>query len=147
MGVMYSPDSDYAKERRRWETTHTEFGPPGASIGNHKEFPLMVYRAKRKPAGGPPEIEHFIVNDEQEQRNMLSRGYVQGPDKAIEALEQQERGLATAAAERAYTDQRMSPRAQAEAEAVDESTIQHVGSVPETPIRRGPGRPRKDDSL
>jgi hypothetical protein len=146
MGVMYSPDSDYAKERRKWETTHTEFGPPGKAAV-FTEFPKMVYRAKRKPSGGPPDIEHFIVNDEQEQRNMLSRGYVQGPDKAVEALEQQERGLATAAAERAYTDQRMSPRAQAEAEAVDESTSQHVGSIPETPIRRGPGRPRKDDSL
>jgi hypothetical protein len=146
MGVMYSPDSDYAKERRKWETTHSEFGPPGRAAV-FSEFPLMIYRATRKPAGGPPDIEHFIVNDEQEQRNMMSRGYVQGPDKAVEALEHQERGLAAAAAERAYADQRMSAKAKEESAAADDSTISHLGEIPETPIRRGPGRPRKDDSL
>src|SRR5216117_1122689 len=133
MGVMWSQDSGYATERRKWETTHTEFGPPGRPAV-YQEFPLMVYRAKRAETGGKLILEHHIVNDEQEERNLLSRGFVRGPEQAIARLEYGEQELARAAAERAYAEQRMSPKAQAEAAAVDESTIQHLGEVPRTPI-------------
>jgi len=101
------------------------------------EYPLMIYRAKRPPQGGrEPIIEHVIVDNEQEERNMASRGFVRGPDHAVEALEASERELARAAAERAYSDQRMSARAKAEAETADEQTIAHLGEIPETPIRK-----------
>src|SRR5207245_5004672 len=133
---MWSQDSEYAKERRKWESTHTEFGPPGKSFV-FSEYPLMLYRAKRRPEGGKdPILEQFIVEDEQQERNMQSRGWVRGPDNAIKALEQSEHGLAQAAAERAYQDRLMSDRAKAEAAAVDETTIQHLGSIPETPIHK-----------
>jgi|SRR5436190_4936248 len=136
MSVMHSPDSEYAKERRKWETTHTEYGPPGRAAV-FTEYPLMIYRAKRPPQGGrEPIIEHVIVDNEQEERNMASRGFVRGPDHAVEALEASERELARAAAERAYSDQRMSARAKAEAETADEQTIAHLGEIPETPIRK-----------
>jgi len=136
MSVMHSPDSEYARERRKWETTHTEYGPPGRPAV-FTEWPLMVYRAKRPPQGGrEPIIEHVIVQDEQEERNMASRGFVRGPDHAVEALEASERELARAAAERAYSDQRMTTRAKEEAEKADESTISHLGEIPETPIRK-----------
>jgi hypothetical protein len=105
----------------------------------------MLYKASRRPQGGEPLIEHFIVADQQEERNMLSRGWVRGPDNAITVLEQQELGLATAAAERAYSDQRMSAKAREEAATADDATSAHLGEVPEQPIRRGPGRPRKDE--
>jgi hypothetical protein len=142
MGVMWSQDSEYAKERRKWETTHTEFGPPGRAAV-FTEFPLMIYRATRPPNGGKdPILEHHIVNDAQEEQNMRSRGFVRGPDHAVQMLEQQERELATAAAERAYQDKRMSEKAQAEAATVDDSTISHVGAIPETPIRRR--QPRRE---
>jgi hypothetical protein len=143
--VMWSPDSEYAKERRRWESTHSEFGPPGRpAVGT--EFPLMIYRAKRSPNGGPPIIEHHIVDDEQQERNMRSRGFVRGPDNAIKELEASEQGVAIAAAERAAADRKMSAKAQAEAVAVDETTISHLGSIPETPIHKKgwpKGKPRK----
>jgi len=132
---MHSPDSEYAKERRKWETTHTEYGPPGRAAV-FTEFPLMVYRAKRPPQGGKdPIIEHVIVDNEQEERNMASRGFVRGPDHAVEALEASERELARAAAERAYSDQRMSDKAKAEAVAADESTIAHLGEIPEQSLK------------
>lgn len=145
MSVMWSQDSEYAKERRRWETTHTEFGPPGRAAA-FTEFPLMLYRAQRSATGGPPIIEHFIVANELEERNMQSRGYVRGPDNAIKALEQSEQEVARAAAERAYADQRMSAKAKAESAAVDEITISHLGAIPETPIHKKgwpKGKPRK----
>jgi hypothetical protein len=106
----------------------------------------MLYRAKRPLNGGSPVIEHHIVQDEQEERNMQSRGFVRGPDNAIKALEHSEQDVARAAAERAYADQRMSAKAQAEVQVLDESTIQHIGSVPETPIHKKgwpKGKPRK----
>jgi hypothetical protein len=136
MSVLWSPDSSYAAERRKWETTHTEFGPPGRAAV-FTEFPIMIYRASRPSSGGAtPILEHVIVDNAQQEENMRSRGFVRGPDHAVQMLEQQERELAQAAAERAYQDKRMSEKAQAEAATVDESTINHVGAIPETPIKR-----------
>src|SRR5439155_26606153 len=135
MGMLWSPDSDYSKERRKWESTHSEFGPPGRPL-TFQEFPLMVYRAKRADAGGKPILEHHIVGDEQEERNMLSRGFVRGPEQAIARLEYHEQELARAAAERAYADPRLSGKAKPEAAKADEATIQHLGEIKETPIRR-----------
>ena|SRR5947207_9790949 len=134
MSILWSVDSEYARERCRWETTHTQFGPPGRAAV-YQEFPLMVYRAKRAETGGKPILEHHIVNDEQEERNLLSRGFVRGPEQAIARLEYGEQELARAAAERAYAEQRMSDRAKQEAAKVDESTIQHLGEIPEQSIK------------
>jgi hypothetical protein len=148
MGVMWSQDSEYARERRRWESQHTEFGP-GERPYTYQEFPLMMYRAVRSSSGGAPTLEHYVVENEQQERNMLSRGFVRGPENAVAALEERERGLAQAAAERAYQDKRMSEKAQQEAAAVDESTISHLGSIPETPIHKKgwpKGKPRKQVS-
>ena len=138
MSILYSPDSDYARERAKWECYPTVYSQtPGRNPSMFTEYPLMIYRAKRPPQGGKePIIEHVIVQDEQEERNMASRGFVRGPDHAVEALEASERELARAAAERAYSDQRMSDKAKAEAVAADESTIAHLGAIPETPIRK-----------
>ncbi len=143
--MLISPDSDYARERVKWETEYTSFGPPGRAK-NFTEFPQYLYRATRNATGGASIIEHFLVHDEQERRNMQSRGWVIGPDNAIKALDASELSIAEAAAERAYTDRKMSPKAQAEAVAVDETTIQHLGEIPETPIHKKgwpKGKPRK----
>jgi hypothetical protein len=144
MPVLWSPDSEYAKERRKFETTMTEFGPPGRSPAEFTEYPLMLYRAKRLPSGGPPVLEHHIVDDELQERNMRSRGFVRGPDNAIKELEASEQGVAIAAAERAAGDRKMSEKAQTEAAKVDDATISHLGEIPRTPIKPR-GRPRKQE--
>ena len=142
MAVMWSQDSEYAKERRKWESETTAFGPAGRPFV-YAEYPLMLYRAKRRPEGGKdPILENFTVHDDQEERNMQSRGWVRGPDHAIKALEASEQGLAQAAAERAYADQRMSDKAKAESAKADESTISHLGEIERKPIKRR-GRPIK----
>jgi hypothetical protein len=107
----------------------------------------MVYRATRKPTGGDPIIEHTIVDDEQQERQARTRGFVRGPDNAIKALEAQELEFATLAAEREHEKKHLSQRAVAEVERTEDQTIEHLPVIPETPIRRGPGRPRKDDTL
>jgi len=138
LSILHSPDSDYARERAKWECYPTVYSQtPGRNPSMFTEYPLMIYRAKRPPQGGrEPIIEHVIVDNEQEERNMASRGFVRGPDHAVEALEASERELARAAAERAYSDQRMSDRAQDEAAKADAQTISHLGEILETPIRR-----------
>jgi hypothetical protein len=144
LSILWTTESGYATERRKWEATHTEFGPPGRPFTFH-EYPLMVYQASRPSTGGPPVLVHEIVHDEPQERQLASRGYVRGPDHAVAQLDAQELEIAKLAAERHYDERRMSARAQAEASAVDDSTIDHVPSVPEMPIRRGPGRPRKEE--
>ncbi len=150
MGIMISPDSEYAHERVKWETEYTSFGPPGRAK-NFTEFPQYLYKATRSATGGAPIIEYFLVHDEQERRNMQSRGFVIGPDNAIKALEASELSVATAAAERAYTDRKLSPKAQQEAQAVDVTTISHLGDVTPEMVKeekqRRPGRPRKVYSI
>jgi|SRR5213592_429459 len=141
--ILWGPQSDYARERRKWEAYPTQYGEPERPFV-FREYPLMLYRAKRRPEGGKdPILEHVTVEDEQQERNMQSRGWVRGPDHAITALEDSERGLAQAAAERAYQDKRMSERAKEESAKVDEATISHLGEIKETPIRRRVGRPPK----
>jgi len=144
--ILWGPQSDYARERRKWEAYPTQYGEPERPFV-FREYPLMLYRAKRKPEGGKdPILEQVIVEDDQQERNMHSRGWVRGPDHAIKVLEESERGLAQAAAERAYQDRLMSDRAKAEAAAIDETTISHLGEVPITPIHKKgwpKGKPRK----
>jgi hypothetical protein len=144
MGLEWSKDSEYAKERRKWESQHTEFGPPGRPYV-HQVYPAMLYKAVRPSTGGPPRWEQEIARDEGHERYLQDRGYVRGPDKALERLEASEREIATLAAERAHVERRMSPQAQAEARAVDESTIEHVPVIEQQPIRKGwpKGKPRK----
>src|SRR5205814_9565770 len=105
MSILWSVDSEYSRERCRWETTHTQFGPPGRSL-IFQEFPLMVYRAKRAESGGKPILEHHIVGDEQEERNLLSRGFVRGPEQAIARLEYHEQDVGRGAADRGDDDPR-----------------------------------------
>lgn len=131
MGVAYTPDSAYAQEARKWESTHTQYGPPGRRY-EFQEFPKRLYKAK--DAQGR-EFESVEAADENEERNLLSRGFRAGQDKAIDALLEQQHDVAEAAANRAYHEQRMSEKARAEAQAADEATPNHLPEIPETPIR------------
>jgi hypothetical protein len=144
MALEWSKDSGYAIERRKWESEHSDFGPPGRPYA-YQPYPAMLVKAIRPSSGGPPRFEHDIARDEGQERSLNERGFVRGPDKAIARLEASEREIAMLAAERAHVERRMSPQAQDEARAVDESTIQHVPVIEQQPIRRGwpKGKPRK----
>lgn len=135
MSILYSPDSAYAKERCKWEPTRTEYGDAGRPFVYH-EYPIMLTRASRPKQGGEPTFERVIADDDQGEANLLSRGFCRSAEDALAVLAKADLERARAAAERAYTDQRMSARAQAEAARADEMTSDHVGDVPETAIRR-----------
>lgn len=138
MAVQYSKDSAYAQEARKWEGQYSEYGPPGRPY-QFMEFPKRLYKATRPVAGGSIQFDGRDAADENEERNLLSRGYRFGQDKAIEALEKADLYVAEATANRHFMDQRLGAAARAEAEAADNATASHLPEIPE----KKRGRPAK----
>ena len=64
-------------------------------------------------------------------------------EKSIAAVAERELEMAKLAANRVYNERWMSEAAKAHAASADESTIEHLAEIPETPVRRSPGRPKK----
>ena len=97
----------------------------------------MLSKASHPKMGGPPEFEDRIAADAHEERNLLSRGFVRGHDKAIEALQATDLNYAQLAAEREAEKRRLSARAVAEVERFEDQSVDHQPTVPEQPR---PGR-------
>ena len=153
-GIHYSPASEHSMEMARWETKPKADGSvtqemidemrrAGLHHGTfeYREFPKMLYKAEQTPQGIKL-IANVTVGSEQEQRNFESRGYRTRQEDALGVVETANTAVATAAAERAFSDRRMSSKAQAEAETLDQSTARHLGEIPRKPVKPR-GRPRK----
>lgn len=147
MAVVHAPETEYAKEMRKWNSQYSEFGPPGRPWGSKDgpggEFPKRLYKATRQPDGART-FEGFTVGDEHEQRNMLSRGFCDGQQSALDALAAEERIHAELAAEINHDARHgMGERARGEVERAQEAHgARHLPEVPVTPIRKR-GRPVK----
>jgi hypothetical protein len=126
--------SERDKELRKWNAPY-----------RFQAFPKMLYRA-RTLANGSIEMEPpRIVGSEGEEALALGAGWRLTAPEARAAETRAQEDLGTAAAERAWTDRRLSPQAQAEAAAVDQATAKHHGDIPEKPKRpRRPARPRAE---
>ncbi len=141
MGILHSQEGSYSKERCRWEAGPTEFGP-GLKPFVQQDYPKMLSRAGRTTKGVPVIVDHQIAESDVMEANLLSRGFRVGEDAALELLHAEDREHAKLAANRAYTDRAMSPRAQAEAAAIDDQTIDHLPVIPPTPVRKRQPRAR-----
>lgn len=145
MPVITNWESTEGRIRWQWEHTTAETHPSdpmlhGMRPETPQAYPAMLYKVLKR---NPLSFESHIVASETEQRNMESRGFVAGGRvAALEDYDKSQQTVAVAAAERAYHEQTMSQKAQAEAEAVDLTTIKHLGEIPVTPIKRR-GRPKK----
>lgn len=69
MGIVISPQSNYAKELARWNRTTREFdedGLPGHRPAEYQHYPLMLYKAMKLPSGKvvcmEPEPNAFLFN-------------------------------------------------------------------------------------
>ena len=145
MGLLLGPETEYAKEMRKWESFPTQYGPPGRTY-RFQEFPKRLYRAEHQVGKGIVIADAQTAADEHEERNLLSRGFVFGQDKAIEAAERQQTDYGKLAAEREWEIQhnRLSERAVSEVRAAEaDYGTRHLPAVPEQPIRRKAGRPKK----
>lgn len=135
MPVLWSPESAYSQELAKWEARPTAYVPEPGRPFVFREYPKMLVKASRA-TGGPKITDTITAANPSEEATLLSRGWSLTQEAAIEAIHAQDRDIAQAAAERAFSDRRMSERAQAEARAADDATPAHVPVVPETPIRK-----------
>jgi hypothetical protein len=139
MAVVHSPDSEFAKEMRKWEAHHTQYGPPGRPY-TYQPYPTRMYKAVRADDGSRT-FEAFTANDEHEQRNLESRGFVVGGQQAaLDALSAAELEHSKLAAERNWevAHGRVSEKAAAEVAAHEAAAgARHLPSIPEAPKRRG----------
>jgi hypothetical protein len=120
--------TDYAKEMARWNTPYV-----------YAPLPQMLYRGVTR--AGRVAVEQRVVETEREQTLALEQGWRENPQTATDEETRRQEQVGTAAAERAYADQRLSPRAQAEAAAADQAAgAKHLGEIPERPRRPRPSR-------
>ena len=134
MPVLHSPESEFAKERVKWEAYPTSMGP-GLRPYIKREYPQVLYLAGRVD-GSLVITETVTVESLTAASCHLNAGFLPDPLSAIEAVHGRELEIAKLAANRAYHEQRMSPKAQAEAAQAESEASGHLVSVPVTPIKR-----------
>lgn len=141
MGVVLPPETAYAKEMAKWEAYPSKFGP-GQRPYTYREFPKRLYLAGRPTTNKIEIIDAQTARDEQEEQNLLSRGFHFGQDKAIAAIEHEQAVHGALAAERNFEIKhgRISEKAAAEVRAAEAEHPGHLPEVPVTPIRKR-GRP------
>lgn len=134
--IALTQSSEYAKEMRKWESTHTRFGPPGRPYV-YQEYPKAMYRAEHQSGKGIVIVDKHTVDDELQERNMHSRGFYGEPTEAIAAIERQQTEFGTLAAERNFdiAHGRVSEKAAVEVRAHERAHgARHLPAIPETPI-------------
>ena len=154
MAIVHNPDSEYAREHERWNTTKQH---GGFNANSYEEYPLMVFKAFERENGkvmcgdplaavGDSEGEAFsrscqlIVRNDEERDKAVKAGWSLGPDKAVEKFEHDMRSIAEVTAQRHFAEQGIGDLAKAEAKQADDATHRQV---PEVPEKRKRGRPRK----
>lgn len=145
MSIHRTPQDGYTQEMRKWETrpvfvngSYIEPLPvdQGGRMGlAPTEYPKMLYRAESAD-GGPRISGTKIVHSSDQEAVACGQGWFVTQEGAIEGVHATQREMARLAANRAHNDRWMSEAAQAEARAADEATIEHLPSVPVTPIRK-----------
>lgn len=147
MSMLIAPDTPFGKEMWKWEHHEGEAHPTDSSIrgmrpAHYRPYPAMLYRATQK---NPWKFDELIVKDDVAERLAIGQGFVPGGKAAAaEAFDTRQQDVAMAAAHRNYEDRNVSERARAEINAAEQASSSHLGEIPETPIRRRVGRPKKD---
>lgn len=138
MAILRDPDSNESKERVKWEAQRSEFGPPDRPYV-WRPYPMMLHKAGR-PSGGLGAaciIETEEVGSEREADAYRSRGFRPTPLEALELWDAEQLEFAKLAAERNHevAHNHHSEKAQAEIARAEAIAVDHLPSVPETPIK------------
>jgi len=145
--IVIPRGTPYAEEMRKHEAYPTEFGQ-GMRPYVYREFPKMLYKAVRATEGAGIVYEGFTVQNDDEQRNMQSRGYAVSQQDALDDLNREQTEHGKLAAERNFEikHNRISEKAAAEVRAHEqEHGATHMPVVPHTPVKRrtrGPNKPK-----
>lgn len=137
--ILRDPKSPEAQERRKFEAQYSEFGPPGRPYVK-RDYPMMLHKAGRPSGGmgGPIIVEHQEVGSEREADAYRSQGFRPTPLEALEVWESQQFEYAELAAERNHdvlVRNRHSEAAQREISVAESQAVDHLPSVPTTPIK------------
>ncbi len=144
--ISIPQSTPYAAEMRKWEASESKFGK-GERPYVFQEFPKMVYKADYAVGKGIHVSETHIVNNADEERNLLSRGFYAKQEAAFEAVQREQQtdhGRAAAEREALIQKGRYSENVVREIRAAEsDHGTRHLPDVPETPIKRRRGRPAK----
>lgn len=168
MPVEYGRESAHAKEMAKWEAFPTDLVSKPGRPYVYQPYPKMLYRALKWTDGKPhclaPPLPAFgwtsgealaraqsdaeaftnacqmTVRDETEHRLAKGQGWSDHPHEAMELYEKEQQALGNAAAEAIAASKRMTGKAEAEFQAVQDATHEHVADV--AAPKRSPGRPK-----
>lgn len=128
MGVLYAPETEYAKEITKWEAQNSDKGP-GKRPYVYREYPMMLHKAGRPENGLGAHciVETRVADTEQERENWSHQGFRATPTEAIAYVEAQQLEYAKLDAELNYEQKnKLSERASAE---VDAARAAHTGGI------------------
>jgi len=166
MPIQWSEESAYAKEVARWDRPKRDGGMRPDSF---EMFPQMLYRAvvrengKAVIAGDPARYRgltnpadaamrlaeeeavtascQLIVRSQAEADRAFEQGWRDHPQAALDHHAALQRVISDAAAERHFSDQRMTAKAKRDAAQADAAAgIEHVADVPVPKERGRPAR-------
>jgi hypothetical protein len=143
MPILHSPESAYAQEAAKWEMFPNQYSPTPGRPFVQQDYPKMLHMGGHDVNGRRAITHHVVVGSPREEQEQIARGYFVRQEDAIARVEQQDLEIATAAAEENFRVQRMGELARREATAVIDAAGEHLPTMPETPIRRVAGWPRK----
>jgi len=144
MPVVIVPGTPHATEVCKWEYSDFRLGDEQGQRGprTYQEYPMRLYKGGRNAQNQVDLVDSRVADDESQRRRLEADGYQFGPEKAIAVYEAHERELAKLEANLNHQVRSMGEKAQAEANAVIDDAPDHIGEIPETPIKRR-GRPKK----
>lgn len=137
MPVLYPPETEFAKERCRFEAFPTECGPGKRPFVQH-DYPMMMHKAGRPDNGMGAHIitETRLVCSDAEENMARADGFYRKPLEAVEAFEASRLEIAKLAANLDYQKKnQLSPRAVEEVEAAQAKHPGHMPMQPVTPIK------------
>lgn len=156
MPIIRTGESDYDKEMRKWDLPK-HMG--GYNANGFEKYPQSLYKAYRNSNGkamcrdlrglysSDPAIQaeseafnrrcELVVKSEEEYQRATRDGWRDTQQEALDLFEDQQRDIAQAAAEAAYSVQRMTEKARAEYEAHDKETEAPAVDVPAPAKKRG----------
>lgn len=156
MAIEWSEESQFKKEMRKWNTPKRD---GGMNCNGFEKYPQMLYKAQKNPLSGKMEVaiaadvvsldgtivilsaEQFnascqlLVNSDGELDKAKDGGWRESQAEAMAFLEALDLAVATAAAERNYSDRNLSEKAKAEATEIESKLPGHVAEIPRTKRR------------
>lgn len=147
---IVTPNSPEGRERAKWEQDFDnpfQIRPLPREQGGryprvHQDYPKAMYKAGRPDHANLKIVDFQLAADAQAEAVLEGQGYRWGQQAALDHAKACDVEHAKLAAERHWQEAKMSPKAQAEAQAVDQETVYHVPMIPETPIKRRGRKPK-----